>query len=91
MNSDLRIYGLYDVKADAVTPHLFLFANDELAKRGFKSIFINSQGFENVATYPDDFYVVGLGFFDQAHEGIVTGCDPVRVCCLADLKENHNG
>lgn len=79
------ICGVYDVKADALMPHLFLFENENIAKRNLSAAFQGPvQGFDIVQRYPDDFYLVKVGDIDLHQHGTISGA-PERVCCMDEL------
>lgn len=79
------ICAVYDVKADAIMPHLFTFDNQEIAKRNLAAAFQGPvAGFEIVQRYPDDFYLIQVAKIDLHQQGTITG-EAERVCCFNEI------
>jgi hypothetical protein len=60
----LKIYSIYDNKAQAFLP-LFQVRADGEALRQFKELANNKQ--TNISKYPEDFALMEMGTFDDAH------------------------
>lgn len=89
----MKVYGIYDVKADSVQPQLFTLENDDVAKRYFSALLDGNAervGLGMVLKYADDFYLVKVGDFDQEHDGTLMP-ENSRLCCMADLLPAHEG
>lgn len=83
----MKIYAIWDAKANAIQPQLYPLDNDAVAKRAFASALANpGQQFALMAKYPDDFYLQCLGELDQQSTGkVIPEEGDGRICCLAEL------
>lgn len=82
MNSTLRIYCIYDARAEAhLTP--FFYANDSMANRAFSNIIKDDN--HPFSKTPEDYDLVVVGEFDSSTGGI-TPVQPTVICAGRSIK-----
>lgn len=84
----MKIYTVRDAITEKFFGRMFLFQNDEHAKRVFVHSILNQD--DPMSKHPDDYTLYRVGAYDD-NTGIPIGHDPVRVATgleiLNDFKE----
>lgn len=80
-----ELFVVQDVKANAADVSLGLIPgqNEDMVKRGLKSLILQGQLPKQMMQFPEDFYLYRVGAFETSELDLVAKKD--RICCIADL------